>query len=144
MPRKVKQAMSDAGLHLVSAHYGSDDLHQKLDEILAFSKEVGVSYIICSYPGFKDPSRVKNIPAKERSNAFTLADWRWNAEQFNTIGAKVAAAGLQFVGLGDPNALSWGTMLYWAQSGEALNVGSPLWAIMPGVCVAANGLITQR
>ncbi len=93
---EVKQAMSDAGLHLVSAHYGSDDLHQKLDEILAFSKEVGVSYIICSYPGFKDPSRVKSIPAKERSNAFTLADWRWNAEQFNTIGAKVSAAGLQF------------------------------------------------
>ena len=53
--------------------------------------------------------------------------------------AVLAAAGLQFVGLGDPNALSWGTMLYWAQSGEALNVGSPLWAIMPGVCVALLG-----
>jgi peptide/nickel transport system permease protein len=53
--------------------------------------------------------------------------------------AVLAAAGLQFVGLGDPNSLSWGTMLYWAQSGEALNVGSPLWAIMPGVCVALLG-----
>ena len=63
---QVKQAMSDAGLHLVSAHYCSDDLHQKLDEILAFNKELGVSYIICSFPGFKDPSRVKNIPPKER------------------------------------------------------------------------------
>jgi sugar phosphate isomerase/epimerase len=93
---EVKQAMSAAGLHLVSAHYGSDDLHQKLDEILAFSKEVGVSYIICSYPGFKDPARVQSIPAKQRSNAFTLADWRWNAEQFNTIGAKVSAAGMRF------------------------------------------------
>jgi sugar phosphate isomerase/epimerase len=80
----------------VSAHYSSDDLHQKLDEILAFNKELGVSYIICSYPGFKDPSRVENIDPKQRSNAFTLEDWRWNAEQFNMIGAKVSAAGMKF------------------------------------------------
>jgi sugar phosphate isomerase/epimerase len=93
---EVKQAMIAAGLHLVSAHYSSDDLHQKLDEILAFNKELGVSYIICSFPGFKDPSRVKGIAAKERINAFTLEDWRWNAEQFNAIGEKVSAAGLKF------------------------------------------------
>lgn len=92
----VKQAMSAAGLHLVSAHYSSDDLHKKLDQILAFNKELGVSYIICSFPGFKDPSRVKNIPAKEQINAFTLEDWRWNAEQFNAFGEKVSAAGLKF------------------------------------------------
>lgn len=53
--------------------------------------------------------------------------------------AVLAAAGLQFIGLGNPNALSWGTMLYWAQNNEALNVGMPLWAIMPGVCVALLG-----
>jgi peptide/nickel transport system permease protein len=53
--------------------------------------------------------------------------------------AVLAAAGLQFVGLGDPQSLSWGTMLYWAQNSEALNVGEPLWAIMPGVCVALLG-----
>jgi sugar phosphate isomerase/epimerase len=93
---QVKQAMSAAGLHLVSAHYSSDLLHQQLDELLAFNKQLGVSYIICSYPGFKDPDRVKSIPAKDRSNAFTLEDWRWNAEQFNIIGAKVSAAGLKF------------------------------------------------
>jgi sugar phosphate isomerase/epimerase len=93
---EVKQAMSSAGLQLVSAHSNSDDLHQKLDDILAFNKELGVRYIICSFPGFKDPTRVKGLPPKERSNAFTLEDWRWNAEQFNAIGEKVSAAGLQF------------------------------------------------
>jgi sugar phosphate isomerase/epimerase len=93
---EVNQAMSAAGLHLVSAHYSSDDLHKQLDQILAFNKELGVSYIICSFPGFKDPSRVKGIPAKEQINAFTLEDWRWNAEQFNAIGEKVSAAGLKF------------------------------------------------
>jgi peptide/nickel transport system permease protein len=53
--------------------------------------------------------------------------------------AVLAAAGLQFVGLGDPNAMSWGTMLYWAENNEALGVGMPLWAIMPGVCIALLG-----
>src|ERR1700722_11048485 len=93
---QVKQAMGNAGLHLVSAHYGLDDLHQKLDEIIAFNKEAGVSYLICSFPGFKDPSRVNNLTPKQRSTAFNLQDWRWNAEQFNTIGTKVSAAGMKF------------------------------------------------
>jgi peptide/nickel transport system permease protein len=56
-----------------------------------------------------------------------------------TLYAIVAAAGLQFVGLGNPETLSWGTMLYWAQNNEALQAGSPLWAIMPGVCIAMLG-----
>ncbi len=47
-------------------------------------------------PVLKIPSRVKGLSPKERSTAFTLQDWRWNAEQFNTIGAKVSAAGLKF------------------------------------------------
>jgi peptide/nickel transport system permease protein len=53
--------------------------------------------------------------------------------------AVLAAAGLQFVGLGDPSSQSWGTMLYWAQNSEALNTGMALWAVMPGVCVAMLG-----
>jgi sugar phosphate isomerase/epimerase len=93
---EVKQAMSDARLNLVSAHYSSDDLHRQLDQILAFNKELGVSYIICSYPGYKDPSRFKNAKPADRAKSFTLEDWRWNAEQFNAIGEKVNAAGLKF------------------------------------------------
>jgi peptide/nickel transport system permease protein len=53
--------------------------------------------------------------------------------------AVLFSAGLQFIGLGDPNSQSWGTMLYWAENNEALGAGMPLWAIMPGVCVAALG-----
>jgi peptide/nickel transport system permease protein len=53
--------------------------------------------------------------------------------------AVLAAAGLQFVGLGDPSSMSWGTMLYWAQNSEALNTGMQLWALMPGVCIALLG-----
>ena len=53
--------------------------------------------------------------------------------------AVLTAAGLQFIGLGDPNSQSWGTMLYWAENNEALSAGMPLWAIAPGVCIALLG-----
>jgi peptide/nickel transport system permease protein len=57
----------------------------------------------------------------------------------SAVFAVLTAAGLQFIGLGDPGAQSWGTMLYWAQNNEALGAGMPLWAIMPGVCIALLG-----
>lgn len=53
--------------------------------------------------------------------------------------AILAAAGLQFIGLGDVNQVSWGTMLYWGENNEALQTGSPLWIIAPGACIAALG-----
>jgi peptide/nickel transport system permease protein len=51
----------------------------------------------------------------------------------------LAAAGLQFLGLGDVTTISWGTMLYWAQNNEALASGSPLWAFVPGACIGLLG-----
>jgi peptide/nickel transport system permease protein len=53
--------------------------------------------------------------------------------------AVLTAAGLQFLGLGDPSSLSWGTMLYWSQNDGALQSGYPAWAIAPGICVALLG-----
>ncbi|MDW5266622.1 MULTISPECIES: sugar phosphate isomerase/epimerase [Acidobacteriaceae] len=86
---EVKQALHDSGLNLVSSHHPSGDLHKQFDEILAFNKELGVKYIICSSPTPKDPSRSKG-------NELTLDDWRWNADEFNKFGEKVTAAGLKF------------------------------------------------
>jgi sugar phosphate isomerase/epimerase len=84
---EVKQAMSAAGLHLVSAHYSMDELRTQLDQAISFNKELGVSYLICSFPGHKTPAK---------GDKFSLEDWRWNAEQFNAIGAKVSATGMKF------------------------------------------------
>jgi peptide/nickel transport system permease protein len=53
--------------------------------------------------------------------------------------AVLTAAGLQFIGLGDNSSLSWGTMLYWAQSNSALHTGQALWVVAPGLCVALLG-----
>jgi peptide/nickel transport system permease protein len=62
----------------------------------------------------------------------------------NFLGAALysvlTAAGLQFLGLGDPNSLSWGTMLYWAQNQGALVNGLPAWALSPGLAVALLGV----
>jgi peptide/nickel transport system permease protein len=57
----------------------------------------------------------------------------------SAVFAVLTAAGLQFVGLGNPDSQSWGTMLYWAQNNEALGAGMPLWAITPGICIALLG-----
>jgi peptide/nickel transport system permease protein len=53
--------------------------------------------------------------------------------------AVLAAAGLQFIGLGNASDLSWGTMLYWGENNEALLVGAPWWIIAPGACIAMVG-----
>lgn len=53
--------------------------------------------------------------------------------------AVLAAAGVQFVGLGNPNTVSWGTMLNSAQQGNALGSGLWAWAIMPGLALALLG-----
>lgn len=52
------------------------------------------------------------------------------------IGAQV---GLEFLGLGDVSAVTWGTNLYWAQNDAALLTGA-WWTFVPtGLCVALVG-----
>jgi peptide/nickel transport system permease protein len=51
-------------------------------------------------------------------------------------GAIGAAAGLQFLGLGDPTTVSWGSMLYWANNGGAMITGQWAWLITPGLALA--------
>lgn len=58
---------------------------------------------------------------------------------FAMINALLTEAGLDFLGLGNINAVSWGTMLYWAQNSEALINGMWWWFVPPGVAIAAFG-----
>jgi peptide/nickel transport system permease protein len=50
-----------------------------------------------------------------------------------------AQAGLEFLGLGDPTVVSWGTMLYWAQSSAAFFVGAWWDFVVPGTVIALMG-----
>jgi peptide/nickel transport system permease protein len=49
------------------------------------------------------------------------------------------AAGLQFLGLGTSSELTWGTILYNAQSNGALEAGNAWWILAPGIAVALLG-----
>jgi len=59
-----------------------------------------------------------------------------------TISAIMGQAALEFLGLGDPSVISWGTMLQWAQNSSALVVGAWWEAFVPGIAIAifATGL----
>lgn len=95
-PSEVKQAMDHAGLHCVSAHYPLKDLLPKVDETIQFGKDLGLSYIVCASPWFKDPSKMTDPGSRTARESMTLDDWRWNADQFNHIGERVKAAGMRF------------------------------------------------
>jgi peptide/nickel transport system permease protein len=56
-----------------------------------------------------------------------------------TIYVILASASLEFLGLGDPNTVSWGSMFYWAEKANALISGLWWWFIPPGICIAVLG-----
>jgi peptide/nickel transport system permease protein len=62
----------------------------------------------------------------------------------NFLGAStaglLAAVGLEFLGFGNPNQVSWGSMLYWAQNSSALLQGQWAWILAPGLCIALLGM----
>jgi sugar phosphate isomerase/epimerase len=87
---QVKQSMTAARLHCISAHYPLAKLQPQLDEHIRYAKELGLTYMICSSPAPKEAS------SKASPESLTLDDWKWNAEQFNRIGERIKAAGMQF------------------------------------------------
>jgi peptide/nickel transport system permease protein len=56
-----------------------------------------------------------------------------------TLYAVVAMVGLEFIGLGDANSITWGTMLFWAQNSSALLTGSWWTFVPPGLAIALLG-----
>lgn len=57
----------------------------------------------------------------------------------STVYAIGAQVGLEYLGLGDVSAFTWGTNLYWAQNDSALLTGA-WWTFAPtGICVALVG-----
>lgn len=56
-----------------------------------------------------------------------------------TLYVILAAAGLEFLGLGNVTSVDWGTMFYWAQNSGALLQGAWWWFAPPGLCIALLG-----
>jgi sugar phosphate isomerase/epimerase len=93
---EVKKAINAAKLRCVSAHYSLKDLLAQPDATIHFCKSIGLQYVVCSSPYFKDPSRVKDPGSRTARESMTLDDWKWNADQFNHIGEQVNIAGMNF------------------------------------------------
>jgi len=53
--------------------------------------------------------------------------------------AILTSVALAFLGVADLSSWSYGTMLYWAQSGNAVQLGAWWWYVPPGVCAALLG-----
>ena len=86
--------------------------------------------IVAGEPGYR-VLLVEILP-----NMASLLASAWIGATLYAIGAQV---GLEFLGLGDLNAVSWGTNLYWATNDAALLTGS-WWTFLPTGCgVALTG-----
>jgi peptide/nickel transport system permease protein len=55
---------------------------------------------------------------------------------FTFIGAILAEAGLEFLGFGDINTVSWGTILFWAEENSTLLSGEWWDFVFPGLAIA--------
>lgn len=81
-------SMQKAGLKCISTHHQLPQLKTQLDQLIEYGQAIGLQYIICSWAGVhRDPTRTGEL---------NLDDWRYVADQFNAIGAKVKAAGMTF------------------------------------------------
>ncbi len=59
---------------------------------------------------------------------------------YSCLGSILAEAGLAYLGYENVNANSWGTILYWASSGNAMLTGAWWWFVPPGIAIALVGM----
>ena len=78
---EVRKKIEAVGLRCESCHYGFQELKDKLDDRVAYAKELGLKQMIVATFGL-------------RKNA-TMADWLKAAGELNKIGARTQKAGLQ-------------------------------------------------
>lgn len=97
-PAQVRASLANAGLtasgaHCILASMSDDEVKRTID----FCHEVGMPYMIAAVPSIKPAAG--SVAGKPSGNPFEhieLEDWRWSAERFNTIGARVRDAGMRF------------------------------------------------
>ena len=101
-PADTQRMLSEAGLKTPAGHFLLQDLMSSLPQKIESAKQLGQEYMIVTVPWVADPARFQQKGGESQMdfflgilNGLTLDDWRWNAEQFNKLGAKVKAAGLQ-------------------------------------------------
>ena len=97
-PHEFRKQCDDLGLSLVSGHFYLQSLAKQ--ETLDAAHALGLTYIIVVFPTLRslkdtdisDMSVQELMPLYEK---ITLDDYRWNAEQFNSYGQRLARDGFQ-------------------------------------------------
>ena len=95
---QVRTSLSSAGLtasgaHCLQASMSDDEVHRTID----FCHEVGMPWMIAAVPSIKPAaSGAAKSGAGNPFDHIELEDWRWSADRFNTIAARVRAAGMRF------------------------------------------------
>jgi sugar phosphate isomerase/epimerase len=89
---EIRVALDRARLRCVSAHHPFADLQARFDKIVAYDKQLGVRFIICSSPGRRNPV----APGTGGHAPLTIDDWHFNADQFNAMGERMAAQNIRF------------------------------------------------
>lgn len=91
--KEVRTSLTNAGLkasgaHCLLASMPDDEIGHMID----FCHEVGMPYMIAAVPSIKPGKTGSRNPFEH----IELDDWRWSAERFNVIGARVRDAGMRF------------------------------------------------
>jgi sugar phosphate isomerase/epimerase len=85
-----RRMLDEAGLKAPSGHWPAallrDDPQAKVD----YAKALGLSYLVCAFPTFKDPHAKGDV-----GRDMKLSDWEWLAGLFNQIGEECRKAGIQ-------------------------------------------------
>ncbi len=97
--KQVRTSLSNAGLtasgaHCLLASMSDDEVGRMID----FCHQVGMPYMIAAVPSIK-PGTLSASGKPKSGNPFEnieLEDFRWSAERFNAIGARVRNAGMRF------------------------------------------------
>jgi sugar phosphate isomerase/epimerase len=78
---ELRKILSDAGVGCVSSHFGLDELRKDQERAIAWAKDVGLTQmLVASLDGPKNP---------------TMDDVKKAADEYNKMGEKAAAAGIQ-------------------------------------------------
>lgn len=87
---ELRKSLDNAGIRAISTHHGLGQLRQQLDELIDYAHTLGLEFMVCSSAGgqHKDPT--------VKGPDLSVDDWRWVADEYNTIGEKVKAAGMTF------------------------------------------------
>src|SRR5215475_7286544 len=95
--KEFRKSVEAAGMTVPSAHYSLQELMDGFEKKVDYAHEIGLKYIICSFPFVQNPARFKAEKYYEEiSHGITLDDWKWNFDQFNKYAEKTNKAGLKF------------------------------------------------